>query len=224
MTNNNNNNQDQAQPIAPTKNAITLFIIDQSGSMEPLKAATQESHSAVITKIKQESIEMPTLQQYTNTWTFGNQQVLEQQPLTKVVASEFYPELVLNCNGSTPLFDAMGRACSDLEMRLQNLGFSPENTLVTVAVFTDGEENSSRTYTQAEVKRLVTRLKTKGWVFNYYGTDVSVEEMKERLAFDDGMMMAKTPTSFKMGMHDFSAKSTILKSDWIKMDKEDFEH
>jgi hypothetical protein len=38
------------------------------------------------------------------------------------------------------------------------------------------------------------------------------------------MMMAKTPTSFKMGMHDFSAKSTILKSDWIKMDKEDFEH
>ncbi len=222
MTNNNINSKDRARSIASSKNAITLFIIDQSGSMEPLKAATQESHSAVIAKIKQESIDMPTLQQYTNTWTFGNQQVVEQQPLTKVVANEFYPELVLHCNGSTPLFDGMGRACSDLEMRLQNLGFSSDNTLVTVAVFTDGEENSSRTYTQAEVKRLVTRLKSKGWVFNYYGTDVSVEEMKERLAFDDGMMMAKTPTSFKMGMHDFAAKSTILKSDWIKMDRDDF--
>jgi len=224
MTNNNNTPQDQAQPNASTKNAITLFIIDQSGSMEPLKAATQESHSAVIAKIKQESIDMPTLHQYTNTWAFGHHQVVEQQPLTKVVASEFYPELALRCIGSTPLFDGIGRACSDLEMRLQNLGFSSDNTLVTVAVFTDGEENSSRTYTQAEVKRLVTRLKSKGWVFNYYGTDVSVEEMKERLAFDDGMMMAKNPTSFKMAMHDFAAKSTLLKGDWIKMDKGDFEH
>ena len=223
MTNNNKPPQDQAQPNASTKNAITLFIIDQSGSMEPLKAATQESHSAVIAKIKQECIDMPTLHQYTNTWAFGHHQVVEQQPLTKVVAGEFYPELALRCNGSTPLFDAMGRACSDLEMRLQNLGFSLDNTLVTVAVFTDGEENSSRTYTQAEVKRLVTRLKSKGWVFNYYGTEVSVEEIKERLAFDDGKMMAKNPTSFKMGMHDFSAKSTILKSDWIKMERDKLE-
>lgn len=216
MTNNNNTPQDQNPLSGSSKNAITLFIIDQSGSMEPLKAATQESHSAVIAKIKQECTDMPSLQQYTNTWAFGNHRVLEQQPLTKVVASEFYPELVLNCSGSTPLFDAIGRACSDLEMRLQNLGFSSDDTLVTVAVFTDGEENSSRTYTQAEVKRLVTRLKSKGWVFNYYGTDVSVEEMKERLAFDDGMMMAKTPTSFKMGMHDFVSKSAYLKNEWMK--------
>ena len=224
MTNKNTTPENQTQSIASQKNAITLFIIDQSGSMDSLKAATEESHTAVVNKIRQECLELPQLQQYANTWVFGGSRIHEPLPLKKVIAGEAHPELVLNCSGSTPLFDAIGKACTDLEMRLNNLGFHKENTLVSVAVFTDGEENSSHQFSQAEVKRLITRLKTQGWIFNYYGTDTSVEEMKERLAFDDGMMMAKNPTSFKMAMHDFAAKSTLLKGDWIKMDKGDFEH
>jgi hypothetical protein len=220
MTNKNTTPENQTQSIAPEKNAITLFIIDQSGSMESLKAATEESHTAVVNKIRQECLELPQLQQYTNTWVFGGSRIHEPLPLKKVIAVEAHPELVLNCSGSTPLFDAIGKACTDLEMRLNNLGFHNENTLVSVAVFTDGEENSSHQFSQAEVKRLITRLKTQGWIFNYYGTDTSVEEMKERLAFNDGMMMAKTASAFHGGMAQYSMKSKLDKLSWLN--QEDF--
>jgi hypothetical protein len=98
-------------------------------------------------------------------------------------------------------------------------------SLLSVAVFTDGEENSSHTFTQGEVKRLVMRLKTQGWSFNYYGTDVSVEEMKERLAFDGGMVMEKSDSGFRSGMANYSMSSSNQKSsflkDWMKEDFSD---
>ena len=95
--------------------------------------------------------------------------------------------------------------------------------MVNVAVFTDGEENSSHVFTQGEVKRLVTRLKTKVWSYNYYGTDTSVEEMKERLAFDGGMVMEKSNSGFRTGMMNFSMSSSKMKTDWLKdWMKEDF--
>jgi hypothetical protein len=106
---------------------------------------------------------------------------------------------------------------------MSNLKFQPEDTMVNVAVFTDGEENSSHVFTQGEVKRLVTRLKTQGWSFNYYGTDTSVEEMKERLAFDGGMVMEKSNSGFRAGMAQFSMSSSKMKTDWLKdWMKEDF--
>lgn len=66
------------------KNAVNLFIIDQSGSMEPLRNATQESYYGVIQKIKQEVAEFPLLNQFVNTWVFNNDQFIEKQVLTKI--------------------------------------------------------------------------------------------------------------------------------------------
>jgi hypothetical protein len=60
------------------------------------------------------------------------------------------------------------------------------------------------------------RLKTQGWSFNYYGTDVSVEEMKERLAFDGGMVMEKSDSGFRSGMANYSMSSSNLKSSFVK--------
>jgi hypothetical protein len=203
-------------------NAITLMIIDESGSMMSLKRATEESHLGILQKIKSECTEMPNLNQYVNTWLFESHRIEECQTLTKIQADDTLKSIDLRPNGSTPLFDAIGKACTQLEIAMSNLKFQPEDTMVTVAVFTDGEENSSRIFTQGEIKRLVTRLKTKGWSFNYYGTDTSVEEMQARLAFDGGMVMEKSNTGFREGMANYSMASSKLKinflNDWMKED------
>ena len=205
-------------------NAITLMIIDESGSMMSLKRATEESHLGILQKIKSECTEMPNLNQYVNTWLFESHRIEECQTLTKIQADDTLKSIDLRPNGSTPLFDAIGKACTQLEIAMSNLKFQPEDTMVTVAVFTDGEENSSRIFTQGEIKRLVTRLKTKGWSFNYYGTDTSVEEMQERLAFDGGMVMEKSNDGFRTGMASFSMSSSKLKSNWLNdWMKEDFQ-
>lgn len=197
-------------------NAITLMIIDESGSMASLKRATEESHLGILQRIQAECAEMTNLNQYVNTWFFGGIRIEESQPLTKIGVEDGLKSIHLNPNGSTPLFDAIGKACTQLEVLMSNLKFSSNDTMVTVAVFTDGEENSSRIFSQGEVKRLVTRLKLSGWTFDYYGTDVSVEEMKERLAFDGGMVMEKSESGFRTGMANYSMKSSSSKADWIK--------
>ena len=211
------------QTTKQSANAITLMIIDESGSMSSLKKATEESHLGILQKIKSECTEMPNLNQFVNTWVFDSNRIEEIQTLTKIQADDTLKAIDLRPNGSTPLFDAIGKACTQLEIIMSNLKFQPEDTMVNVAVFTDGEENSSRIFTQGEVKRLVTRLKTQGWSFNYYGTDTSVEEMKERLAFDGGMVMEKSNSGFRAGMAQFSMSSSKMKTDWLKdWMKEDF--
>ena len=216
-------NHETNQTTKQSANAITLMIIDESGSMSSLKKATEESHLGILQKIKSECTEMPNLNQYVNTWVFDSNRIEEIQTLTKIQADDTLKAIDLRSNGSTPLFDAIGKACTQLEIIMSNLKFQPEDTMVNVAVFTDGEENSSRIFTQGEVKRLVTRLKTQGWSFNYYGTDTSVEEMKERLAFDGGMVMEKSNSGFRAGMAQFSMSSSKMKTDWLKdWMKEDF--
>jgi hypothetical protein len=216
-------NHETNQTTKQSANAITLMIIDESGSMSSLKKATEESHLGILQKIKSECTEMPNLNQFVNTWVFDSNRIEECQTLTKIQAGDTLKPIDLRPNGSTPLFDAIGKACTQLEITMSNLKFQPEDTMVTVAVFTDGEENSSHIFTQGEVKRLVTRLKTQGWSFNYYGTDTSVEEMKERLAFDGGMVMEKSSSGFRQGMANFSMSSSKMKTDWLKdWMKEDF--
>ena len=216
-------NHETNQTTKQSANAITLMIIDESGSMSSLKKATEESHLGILQKIKSECTEMPNLNQFVNTWVFDSNRIEEIQTLTKIQADDTLKPIDLRPNGSTPLFDAIGKACTQLEIIMSNLKFQPEDTMVTVAVFTDGEENSSRIFTQGEVKRLVSRLKTQGWSFNYYGTDTSVEEMKERLAFDGGMVMEKSNSGFRAGMAQFSMSSSKMKTDWLKdWMKEDF--
>ena len=216
-------NHETNQTTKQSANAITLMIIDESGSMSSLKKATEESHLGILQKIKSECNEMPNLNQFVNTWVFDSNRIEEIQTLAKIQVDDTLKPIDLRPNGSTPLFDAIGKACTQLEIIMGNLKFQPEDTMVNVAVFTDGEENSSHVFTQGEIKRLVTRLKTQGWSFNYYGTDTSVEEMKERLAFDGGMVMEKSNSGFRAGMLNFSMSSSKMKTDWLKdWMKEDF--
>ena len=197
-------------------NVVNLFIIDQSGSMNPLKKATEESYNGLIQKIKQECIELPDLHQYLNTWVFGGNNVQEKQMLCKVNPETLPDDFTLRCNGSTPLFDAIGKSCLDLESRLKSLEMTSENTLINVALFTDGEENSSQNFRQAEVKRIITRLKSDGWVFNYYGTDLSVEDMQESLSFDKGIVMQKSARGFQEAFQHHAKNSYNEKLEWLK--------
>ena len=53
----------------------------------------------------------------------------------------------------------MGTSLSRLEARLDASGIPEENLKVSVAIFTDGMENSSRNFSLGEVKALTLRFK-----------------------------------------------------------------
>jgi hypothetical protein len=64
--------------------------------------------------------------------------------------------------GMTALFDAVGKTIAKFEGKKKVIFF----------IETDGQENSSREYTQSALKTLVEKKKADGWDFNFVGADL----------------------------------------------------
>ena len=69
----------------------------------------------------------------------------------------------------------MGKSINELK-RLVN-----KNDVVLVTIITDGYENASRLYKGSDIKRLVSELKEKGWVFAYIGTNQDVDAVADEI-------------------------------------------
>lgn len=78
--------------------------------------------------------------------------------------------LALVPRGGTPLLDALGRTLEHVRKRLIGAHRRPDQ--VVVMVITDGQENSSRTYTKERIKELVTDREASGWKVLYLGANV----------------------------------------------------
>ena len=188
-------------------NAITLLIIDESGSMRPLQAATVESYNGIVQSILNDAKELPDLVQHMNVYTFEGRRISENLPLTTVREGSTVQGLAYSPSGSTPLFDCMGESMTKLERIIDAAQLGEHGAEVSVAIFTDGEENSSQQYSLGEIKRMIERLKLKGWNFSYYGTDHAVEDMAERLNMDRVERFDKSRDGMMASMINFNKSS-----------------
>jgi Mg-chelatase subunit ChlD len=80
-----------------------------------------------------------------------------------LTAEEYTP------NGGTPLLDAIGKGIERLKTELgDDLGSDDVHILVTI--LTDGEENSSRSYTKDQIKKMIEHFSADGkWTFTFIG-------------------------------------------------------
>lgn len=85
--------------------------------------------------------------------------------------------------GCTPLLDAVGSTLVDLK----SVASTHEDAMGIVTIITDGYENSSTRYTQAQVRDLISQLKELGWTFNFIGANIDVEEVSASLNIDNSM-------------------------------------
>jgi hypothetical protein len=126
-----------------------VFLLDRSGSMESCCQDTIDGFNAFVESQKQFGGTM-TLCLFDDRF----ETVYEKMPIADVPVltdETFIPR------GGTSLHDAMGQV---LKMNLSDDAM--------VIILTDGEENSSRTYTSAHVKDLVN---LKPWKFVYLGAN-----------------------------------------------------
>jgi uncharacterized protein YegL len=93
----------------------------------------------------------------------------------------------------TPLYDAMGFSISKLKQYLEG----KENYSVLVTILTDGEENVSKEYTGAAIKKLVDELKQQNWTFTYIGADHDVEKMASKMNINNTMSFDKNAHDIK---------------------------
>ena len=163
------------------KNNLTeiVFILDRSGSMGGLETDTIGGFNAMLERQKKAEGEA-----LLSTLLFSNEtEVLHDR--TDIRRVEPLSLLDYRVGGSTALLDAIGSAIrhiGNLHRRASEDG-RPAHTLFVVT--TDGQENASRRYGYAELKRLIERQKERyGWEFLFLGANMDAVAAASRFGID----------------------------------------
>jgi Mg-chelatase subunit ChlD len=130
------------------------YILDRSGSMQGMEeAAITAFNSFLHTQQQLPGHAALTLVLFDDQYEVH----LAAKPLADVpqlTASTFMPR------GRTALRDAIGRSIKDLDSRVL-----PDSPCPIVAIFTDGQENSSHLYSVAHLNDLIAERRQRGWQF-----------------------------------------------------------
>jgi len=175
------------------------FLIDRSGSMSDVRDAVVDGLNDFVAEQKRVAGRCRfTLVQFDGEDPFDV--VYDAQPIEDVpeLAREQYRP-----RGMTPLLDAMGELITAADRRLEARREVEDQV---VAVFTDGLENASRTWTRGRLLQMVEERIQRGWVFTYLGANqdsfleagklgLSRENVRDFVADEPGMRGAMRAVS-----------------------------
>jgi uncharacterized protein YegL len=177
-----------------TKHQVhNLIILDESGSMQPIKNSIIQGFNELVQTIKGLEKQYPEQEHFITLVTFNGlgQKILHfMEPVEKleqIDASKYMP------NSLTPLYDAMGFSFTKLKKDLENT----KNFNVLVTIMTDGEENDSKEYSGLAIKNLIEELKLNNWTFTYIGTDHDVEQFATSISITNIMKFDKDTEGIK---------------------------
>lgn len=154
-------------------NTELVFILDKSGSMCGLTDDTIGGFNSMIEKQRAENAESAERggEVFVTTVLFSTESVTlhDRLPLAKV------PEMTrrdYQAAGGTALLDAVGDTIAHIEAVHRYIRAEDVTAHTLVVITTDGEENSSRRYSQPEIKRTVERKQADGWQFVFLGANI----------------------------------------------------
>lgn len=144
-----------------------LIIVDASGSMTSIYEQALAGINETLSTIREEAKKSDKIKQSVTVLSFASgveplQYAYHNTPIwqTSPLTPNDY-----TLRGMTALYDAIGISVTDLE---KSIG---KEDKVLVTIITDGYENDSREWNGASVKKLIDRLRKKGWVFTYIGAN-----------------------------------------------------
>ena len=170
---------------ATVSEIFNLIILDESGSMDDVRAQTIAGCNETINTIRAaQKTYAENQRHYVSIFVFqskGNRpsryliKNMSANQVRHISAKDYEPD------GLTPLNDAVGMTLAEL---MGECVHRP-NAIGSVTIITDGEENDSAAYTTADVAQMVMQLKEKGWSFNFIGANINVEETARNYNIDN---------------------------------------
>lgn len=156
----------QTATVTPDKTDL-LFIIDRSGSMSSIYKETSES----LIQIIQEQKLLPGDVKFSLV-TFDHEVAYlnDRTSITEMDGNKIIEGI--KPRGYTALLDACGVAIDGLGISLSKLAEADRPDKVIVMIFTDGEENSSATFTREQIKERIKHQTEKySWNFLFFGAN-----------------------------------------------------
>lgn len=148
-----------------------VFILDKSGSMSGLEKDTIGGFNSMIADQKKEEGEVIISTVLFDTYAEVLHDRKDIRKVNKLTDKDYRP------GGSTALLDALGNAISHIESVQMDMPEDERPSKTLFVITTDGQENSSREYTYANIKKMVRKMhQKKGWEFLFLGANMDAIE------------------------------------------------
>lgn len=159
------------------KHTEIVFLIDKSGSMGRLKNDTIGGFNSFVDSQKDDTKTTLTTVLFDTTWKILHDglDVYEVEEMTK---KDYIP------GGGTAMLDAIGETINTVQDRHDDMGDAkPDNVLFVIT--TDGEENSSRKFTKADIERMIKhQTNGHGWEFIFLGANMDAVKEATSIGID----------------------------------------
>ena len=192
----------------PTLSHI-VFVLDESSSMSSCWDQTISGYNEYLVAQKEDAKQtgihtLVSLYKFNGsnvTSVFDRQDVADVEPLTKTT---YRP------NGSTNLNDAIGGAMMKINSILAEKKKADRESVI-IAILTDGEENTSRTFSSSTIKAMVEKAEGKSWGFMFLGANIDAFHAGSALGFNAQNTMQFSTTNTAETMRSASAMTARMK-------------
>jgi len=193
------------------------FVLDRSGSMQSIKAATIEAFNGFVSSQRTGAgTAQMTLVQFDDQYDV----VYQSQPIQ--MAAEL-SEQTYQPRASTALLDAMGRTIIATGKRLRKLPEQSRPGIVVFVTLTDGYENASREYTLQRLNELIREQRdTYAWQFIFLGANQDAIATAAQLGVGAGQAMtfAASPAGTRACLGAFDGQMHRMRAARAKGDHE----
>ncbi len=218
--------EDTGTEVMPEGNPSHLeivLVLDKSGSMSGLEKDTIGGYNSMIEKEKKLGIDANV-----TTVLFSDEYrvVHDRKSLADIeemTASDYMP------GGMTALLDAVGRTIQKMDM-VDGIHRKDAGNKVLFVIITDGEENYSKEYNYASVRKLIEdRQKESGWEFVFLGANIDAAAEADGLGIsrDNAVNYKNTGSGVRANfnavarMSEDMAKNGSIASGWKSEVEED---
>jgi uncharacterized protein YegL len=184
------------------KRTHMIFVLDGSLSMRKGQEITMACFNEEVA-IANDSLE--GLGEATASLILFNHQVHTSYSFAEVASLQPLNATNYRPHGDTALYDAIGEA---VKLAMQAPGFDDANTAFFIEIVTDGEENTSHSYSGPLVSRCLQLLEATGRVtVTFMGPREGLSSMADLLALAPGNMAGFDPQSLASRTEAFGTKA-----------------
>lgn len=164
-----------------------VCLLDRSYSMKAVHAQSIDSYNEFVGKLKSDNNGACTLKLIQFDDRYEQHYDLPLQTVPALTDKTFEPR------GMTAYYDALGRAIDELGAELALLPEGHRPGKVIFVTLTDGQENSSKTYTHGRVAEMIQHQREKyNWEFIYLGANHDAIAFATSLNIPVGSVMSYT--------------------------------